>query len=120
MRVKTLSTLPPTEIIALFRNSYPARFGRLDARTDTRFKTILAPNITYGDPKEKTFTARTDFVPVDLDNIGKQTTLDIKPEYFEDRQALALSEQYQRVVVKDARGIFGFINEQCFFVLLNS
>jgi type IV secretion system protein VirD4 len=76
IRVEALSTLPADEIIALFRNSSPAKFGRLDVRKDARFSG-LAPNKTYGKPVEKTYTARTDFVPVDLAAVvAKKRTAD--------------------------------------------
>lgn len=66
LRVEEAITLPADEVIALFRNASPARFGRLNALEDQRFGGKLAPNKTYGAPTEKQYAAREDFVPVDL------------------------------------------------------
>lgn len=70
LRVEQAMQLPRDEIVALFRSSSPARFGLLNALTDTRFSSRLDRNATYGKPVERSHTARTGFVPVDLSTIA--------------------------------------------------
>ena len=70
IRPENAMKMPKDEIIAFFRNASPAKFGLIDVLADNRFKPHLHPNTTYGKAKERTYTARTDYVPVDLDFAG--------------------------------------------------
>lgn len=141
IRVEALSTLPADEVIALFRNSSPAKFGRLNVRTDARFSAQLAPNKTYGAPVEKTYTARTDYVPVDLAAVNIKNRRADPDEEFEapsapiahDRNAIAdisdrtgmpvkmlehLQNQFGRLILRGAE--LGYINKSGTFEVLMS
>ena len=87
LRVEEAMTFPRDEVIALFRNASPARFGLLNALTDHRFNSRLAKNTTYGKPVEREHLARTDFVAVDLSTMAAPTK-----QTFEDRPANPLAE----------------------------
>lgn len=69
LRPENAMKMPKDEIIGFFRNASPAKFGLIDVLTDHRFKAHLDPNTTYGKAKERTYTARTDYVPVDLSSV---------------------------------------------------
>lgn len=118
LRVEEAKLVPRDEIIALFQNASPARFGLINALKDSRFTSRLAPNSTYGKPVERGHSARTDFVPVDLSTVSAP----MPPEtefYTEDAQTEALSHQFKKKIVKDADGNFCWINAQGFLVSLN-
>lgn len=85
-RIEDIFTLPGDEIIALFRNAPPAKFSRLDVRGDARFLG-LAPNKTYGVASEKIYTARTDFVPVDLGEVKPVRPLADEDDEVDDAPA---------------------------------
>jgi type IV secretion system protein VirD4 len=112
MRVEALSTLPADEVIALFRNSSPAKFGRLNVRTDTRFSSKLAPNKTYGVPVEKAYTARTDFVAVDLDAVNVKKRRSDPDEEFETTSAPIAHDRSAIADISDRTGLPKKILEQ--------
>jgi len=109
IRVEALSTLPADEIIGLFRNTSPAKFGRLNVRTDGRFSGKLAPNKTYGKPVEKAYTARTDFVAVDLDAVNVKKRRGDPDEEFEATSApiggRPVSDRARLVDIADRTGM---------------
>ena len=109
IRVEALSTLPADEIIGLFRNTSPAKFGRLNVRTDGRFSGKLAPNKTYGKPVEKAYTARTDFVAVDLDAVNVKKRRADPDEEFEATSApiggRPVSDRARLVDIADRTGM---------------
>lgn len=91
IRSEAILKMPVDEIIAKFRNASPAKFGRLNGLTDTRFNSKLAKNTTYGEAVERSSAARTDFVPVDLSSVGappRQFEEDDEPEDVQTRNHL--------------------------------
>ena len=106
IRVENVIGLPGDEIIALFRNSPPAKFGRLDVRNDGRFKSKLAPNKTYGAAVAKTFTARTNFVPVDLQKVKVKNRRADPDEEFEASSAPIASDRKEDLLsIADRAGV---------------
>ena len=141
LRVEEAMTLPADEVIALFRNSSPARFGRLNALKDQRFAGKLAPNRTYSAPTEKPYSAREDYVPVDLSAIetkkrkfeGQEDDEDESPPPIASRSRLAdiaertglpvklleqLEHQHGNLVLRGAE--LGCLNEKGMFEVLLS
>lgn len=111
IRPEAVMRLPSDEILALFRSSHPARFGRLNVLQDPRFSSKLdlsrkAENSVSLPPVSS--QAPRGFVPLSLD----------EPEYLEDKETKALSSEFGRRVVKDGSGRFGYLDERGVFVPL--
>ena len=106
IRAENVMGLPGNELIALFRNAPPAKFRRLDVRTDGRFKSKLAENTTYGAPIEKTYQARTDFVPVDLGAVKSKKPRADPDEVFEAPSAPIAPDRLRELVkISDRSGV---------------
>lgn len=120
LRVEEAIKLPNDEIIALFRNASPARFGRLNALNDPRFTSKLAKNSTYGKPVDRQQQARTGYVPIDLSSfsnpVPKQTELERLADLsgFPVAQLEVLQSQFGRLVVKEDE--LGYIDDRGIFV----
>jgi type IV secretion system protein VirD4 len=123
IRPEQVMQLPADEIVALFRNLPPARFGRLNVRTDDRFGSRLAENTTYGAPIAAGDDVRPHvsraFVPVDLTFGAPPKTDPAGAPNINDpdaRMLEQLSQQFGHPVSRNARGEFGYRDERGYWV----
>lgn len=118
LRVEEAMTLPRDEIVGLFRNASPARFGLINALKDQRFYSRLAKNTTYGKPVERDGAPRLDYVPVDLFESGDDARLkELCTKTGIPVSGLKeLEREFGRLELRGPQ--LGYVNERGFFTVV--
>lgn len=93
IRPEAVLRLPPDEVVGLFRNFPPARFGRLNVLTDYRFRANLNMAQETTTPERDTSSGPRGFVPLDLGG-GK------KAQGSDDPERLAMLERMTGFTVR--------------------